>query len=119
MSEEVKLYQLDKSMFNDPEIRAFIKDSIKEGIKETRMCPIPKDVTDKMTHWAESIKTIGSGEFDKGVERIRKNHEFIHELREAKRTAVKWIMRPILVLLSITVLCAVYFGFTGKNIPFK
>jgi len=115
-----KLYQEVKDeLIKDKEFRELVKNSIKEGLNECSVCPVPKDIRESMNHWSESVKTIGDGNFDKGVERIRKNHDFTAMMREAQLKIGGWVLKILVFTLFGGLVGLVVYAVTGHKIPIK
>lgn len=120
MSDGKLLYQEAKEkLLEDKEFRNFIKAAIADGLESCAVCPVPPDMRENMSQWAHSIKTIGEGNVEKGIERMKKNHDFIHGMRLAQTAIGKWVMR--FVVFGILAVIAGYLtkGIWGTSPPWK
>lgn len=102
---------------NDQEMKKLIQESIKEAMTD---CITPCPLTNlpvNFSHWAQSIETIGSGNFDAGVERMRKNHEFTKGLRETRTKIGGYIMNAFIVSIAGAVIAAIVLLLRGEKLP--
>ena len=101
----------------DEELRTTIRESVKQAIAECPpSCPI---FAVDMGYWVQYMKTIGDGDFDKAVERVRKNHEYVKGLRSWQTKIGGWALNVLVVSVVGAVIGAIYCGLTGKQFPFK
>lgn len=76
------------------EFATFIKSVAGEGVIAAgkHICVIPTPLKDELHHIAETFKAIGDGEMGKGVERVKKNHDFTATLRKTRNKAGNAVM---------------------------
>jgi hypothetical protein len=97
----------------DDEIKKVISEAVRESMKEcSGPCPLA-NIPVNFNHWSQSIHTIGDGNFDKGVERIRENHQYMSRLRKLQTRIGGWALNVIVVSIVGGVIAAIYFGFYG------
>lgn len=77
-------------------------------------CRISDEMKREMPHIEQSLRTIGEGKLDKGVERARANHEFVHEVRDGKKVLRIHIMRWAAIAVVAYLSWATWIGTVAK-----
>lgn len=101
-------------------IESTIKSTMQEALKNCLVsCPIPQDLRDSLPHMAETFKTIGEGNLDHGLERVKENYKYVKFLRNTQDKIGGIVLKIIITAFTGSILAALAFGFFGKELPFK
>ena len=81
------------------EFAEFIRSVAGEGIQAAgdHMCIIPIALKTELVHITETVKALGDGEVGKGVERIKKNHEYVMTLRRIRDKIGNIVMTAVIM----------------------
>lgn len=103
------------------QIKQYITNLIKETVKEVIItnipkheCPIPKHFNGEVINLVNVMESIGDGNVNHGIERIRENHRFILKLKGTLGNIGKVITASLVVsLVGGLITAVIHFLKTG------
>ena len=75
-----------------------------------RVCPIPDDMASDIPHILGMVQDIGSGEVRRGIETLRKNHEFIESDRSLRSKIGIGVLMAVVLAIVTGMLSALWLG---------
>ena len=96
------------------ELRELLASAVQDARADVCGCHISDEMKREMPHLEQSIRTIGCGKLDRGVERARANHEFVAEVRDGKKMLRIAVFRWAAIVMVAYLGWAAWIGMVAK-----
>ena len=96
------------------ELLELFGEMIKQAQSGSCGCRISPEMKQEMAHVEQSVRAIGEGKLDRGVERMRANHEMMTQFRLTKKDTFKAVVRWTGIAFAGFVAWSLWRGFAAK-----